>query len=115
MYVKKESQLRTEHPSLRGGEGIARFRQLLTPEQFCGHGRIFSVISLEPGHSIGWHVHTGESETFYVLRGQATLNDNGETVTLLPGDCSYTASGEGHAIKNEGSELLEVLALVIND
>ena len=33
----------------------------------------------------------------------------------MPGDVTFTASGEGHGIKNTGSEKLVLMALIIYD
>ena len=81
--------------------------------KFCGHGRLFAKMTLEPGCSIGWHEHHGESETFYILAGAARYCDNGEWVTLRAGDCAYTPSGEGHSIANAGTQPLEFMALIV--
>lgn len=69
---------------------------------------------LAPGCSIGYHEHQGESETFYILAGEARYNDNGTEVTLSPGDCAHTASGQGHSIANAGETPLEFIALIVN-
>lgn len=114
MVIRPEDQPVKVNEHMREGKGSVQLRALLAPEQFCGHGRLFSVLTLEPGCSIGWHVHTGESETFYILRGEAMYSDNGAERLLRPGDCAHTASGEGHSIENAGMETLEFVALIVN-
>ena len=114
MVIRASEQQVTVKERMREGNGKVELRALLQPEQFCGHGRLFSIITLEPGCSIGWHVHEGESETFYILQGTGKLNDNGQEVILNPGDCSYTASGEGHSIGNIGQDTLKIVALIVN-
>ena len=88
-------------------------RNLMDLKYLSGYGKFFSILTLEPGCSIGWHVHTGESETFYVIKGTAELNDNGVVREIKAGDCAHTASGEGHSLTNCYEETLEVLALVV--
>ena len=63
MVRYKADQVINVKPHLRGGAGDTIFRELLKEEEFCGHGRQLSILSLEPGNSIGLHTHNGESET----------------------------------------------------
>ncbi len=35
-------------------------------------------MTLEPGCSLGYHEHHGESETYYIIQGQGEYNDNGK-------------------------------------
>ena len=100
-------------PHLRGGKGNTVFRELLTAEQFCGHGRQLSVLSLEPGESIGIHEHTGESETYFILQGTGLYYDNGKNVTVTEGDCTYCGSGESHGIENTGIASLSFIAMIV--
>ena len=48
MIIRKEEQKITVNEQMRGGEGSVQLRQLLAPEQFCGHGRLFSQLELAP-------------------------------------------------------------------
>ena len=98
---------------MRGGEGSVKIEHLLTMDELNVKGRLFAKITLEPGTSIGNHVHEGEMESFFILSGQAQYDDNGETTTLYPGDTTHTPSGSGHAVKNEGKETLELIALIL--
>ena len=66
-----------------------------------------------PGSAIGYHVHKGDSETYYIMSGTARYNDNGNIVTLSAGDVTYTASGEGHGIEAIGDEQVEMIALIL--
>ena len=45
--------------------------------------------------------------------GEGEYSDNGRLVTLRPGDMSFVGDGEGHALKNTGSEDLEAIALIL--
>ena len=114
MITRKRELPETVTTQMRGGDGEVRMKELLQPGQFCGHGRLFNHMVLAPGCSIGYHEHQGESETFYILAGEARYNDNGTEVTLSPGDCAHTASGQGHSIANAGETPLEFIALIVN-
>ena len=74
---------------------------------------MFTLITLDKGCSIGYHVHEGETETFYVIEGKALYNDNGTEVEASAGDVLHVRSGEGHAVANRGDEPLVLLAAII--
>lgn len=100
--------------NMRGGQGIVKMENVLNgAEEMYGKGRLFAKIILEPGCSIGHHVHEGESETFYFLRGTGEYDDNGEITTVQAGDVAFAGDGEGHSIKNIGDEPLEFIALIL--
>ena len=113
MIKRKASYPTQRYEKMRDGEGFVTIERLLTPEELYEKGRLYAKIIIEPGCSIGYHVHEGEMESFYIISGEAETNDNGETVTLLPGDTTLTLSGEGHSIKSIGETPLEMLALIL--
>lgn len=97
-----------------GGEGEITIRSLLnTPEEMYNKGRVFAHTTLQPGASIGYHVHENDSETYYIYSGTGEFNDNGAVRTVQAGDVAFTGSGEGHGIKNIGKEPLELIALIL--
>lgn len=51
---------------------------------------------------IGYHVHDGESETYYILSGRGIFNDNGTVVEVGPGDVTFTGDGEGPQHRGHG-------------
>ena len=75
--------------------------------------RLFSLIQLKPGEEVEYHKHIGESETFFFLSGQGIYNDNGNNVEIVPGMVSLTPSGQCHAVKNTGDEMLVFIALIV--
>ena len=98
----------------QGGDNEVVFYDWLLPEEAKGHGRVFSKLVIPPGASIGYHEHSGEFEAYYVISGEATVNDNGSEVVLHPGDMNYCKDGEGHGTKNNGIEDLVLMALIMN-
>ena len=102
-----------KNENMRGGEGIVTIRHLLTSEELYEKGRLYAIITLEPGCSIGSHVHENEMETYYIIKGEAEVSDNGDIVTVHAGDSVLTRSSEEHSIKNIGSDTLELMALII--
>ncbi len=96
------------------GNGGVTVRSLLdNPDEMYGKGRVFAHSTLQPGCSIGYHIHSNESETYYIYSGTAEFNDNGSVLTLNAGDIAFTGAGEGHGIKNIGTDPLEFIALIL--
>lgn len=97
-----------------GGAGLAHMRQILNgAEEMYGKGRVFNHLFLAPGAEIGWHVHHGDGETYYILKGRGEYNDNGTPVQVGPGDMTFVDDGEGHALRALGDEALEAIALIL--
>ena len=101
-----------EHPF--AGEGHIIVRSLLNNEEEMYYkGRVFAHTTIPPGCSIGYHVHSNESETYYIYSGIGEFNDNGTLNTVTAGDVTYTPTSDGHGIKNIGDEPLELIALIL--
>ena len=97
-----------------GGDGFITMRSLINSDKELNDaGRAFTHITMLPGNGIGYHVHNGDSEIYYIYSGKAEYNDNGELTTVEAGDVTFTPSGCGHAIKCIGDEPLEMIALII--
>ena len=79
------------------------------------HLRTYSRAYLEPGACVGYHVHTGEAESYYILSGCGEYNDDGKICTVEAGDLTFTPDGHGHGIKNTGNVVLEFIALIIKE
>lgn len=97
-----------------GGKGHVIIKEILEGEQLNGKCRLYAEVTLEPGCSLGYHEHYGESETYYILSGQGTYNDNG--ISFRPveaGDITFTPSGRGHGLANTGNTDLVFMALII--
>lgn len=111
---KEEMKVRNvEHA--RGGNGTVTFTDFIVPEDIPGHGRLVSKLEIPPGSSIGEHQHEGEFEAFYILEGEALIHDNGEDVTLHPGDLHICKNGNTHGIENRSEKGLALLAMILND
>ncbi|MGI6093120.1 MAG: cupin domain-containing protein [Veillonellaceae bacterium] len=100
-------------PNMLGGKGEVKLMHLMEGGEFQGKGRLFSINTIKPGCSIGSHQHKGDVEAYYVLKGEATYYDNGERTILKPGDMAFTDNMQSHGIENEGTEDVEVLALIL--
>ena len=99
---------------MREGDGTVILTSLISsPKELYDKGRLFSRITLNPGCSIGYHVHEGESELFYFMCGEGVYNDNGTEVKVTAGDVAIGPAGEGHGIANRGDEVLELIAVIV--
>ena len=91
--VKKNNEHKIDTAeNMFGGSGKVSFKRIIeTPEELYGKGRVFSVVTLEPGSELGWHVHKGDGEFYHIISGEGEYNDNGSIVTMRAGDTASTA------------------------
>ena len=101
--------------NMAGGQGHVLIKRLLNEKQLNGKCGLYAEVTLEPGCSLGYHEHHGESETYYILAGQGEYNDNGAYRPVSAGDITYTSSGKGHGLSNTGNTGLVFMALIIKD
>lgn len=113
MLYKKETFTPEMREHMRGGNGAAELTAL-APE-IPKNLRLYSMIRLAPGSSIGYHVHENETELFHFLAGSGVADDNGTRVRVSAGDTLATPSGNGHSVENDGSEDLVFLAVIVRD
>ncbi|MBE6774659.1 MAG: cupin domain-containing protein [Ruminococcaceae bacterium] len=113
--IKRNNNMTTDiKVQMRGGNGQAVIKNVLDKGEYKGASRLVATITLEPGCSIGAHIHENEEEIFYIIKGTATYNDNGKTETLHAGDSCVCLSGQEHSISNETeNETLEVFAVIL--
>ncbi len=109
--IRKENTHYREH--MRDGRGTVTIHDVLTKEELDPHGRMYARIVLPPGASIGWHLHEGETEPYYILKGEATFIDNDHVAhSAFPGDVCLIEPGQGHSIENNTDEDVEFMALI---
>ena len=113
MIKRKTDYSAQQNENMRGGEGVVLIEHLLTPEELYNKGRLYARLTLEPGCSIGYHIHEGEMESFYVVSGEAEVSDNGAATNASAGDTILTRSGEGHSVKSVGANTLIMTALIL--
>ena len=99
---------------MRGGDGVVVITNYINgPEELNDKGRLFAKITLNPGCSIGYHVHETDAELFYIMKGTAEYNDNGQIRTVTAGDVTICPSGEGHGIANRTEDIVELTAVIV--
>ncbi len=117
MVTRLEQMSKYTEICAEDGKGML---QLTKMNAYFGNGtpeklRTFAFAELDPGASVGFHEHHGESESYYIISGEGTYDDNGTKVQVKAGDVTFTPSGEGHGIENTGAEMLQFIALIIVD
>ena len=113
MITRKEDMQIKVLEQMRGGNGSAKLTGLIS--EFPKHARLFSTITLEPGSSIGYHVHENETELFYFVSGEARVRDDENTYELSAGDSMSTGHGHGHGVESIGDEPLVMVACIVLD
>jgi len=102
MYVAKENMEPYVRENLRGGNGAIGFLRMMPEEEQPAKCRLYSILTLEKGCSIGWHAHDDETEIYYILEGEAETNDNGtvrigrRTLHRKQARCAFEDAGGGH-------------------
>ncbi len=113
MIIEKSKYKTDARKNMKGGDGTVYVTEFVSSAELNEKGRLFGNIHLDPGASIGYHVHEGESELFYIIKGEAIYNDNGTEYPLCEGDTAVVTSGNGHSIANKGTEPVDLIALIL--
>lgn len=103
--VQTEEQASYPHPKHDGFTLRDVVTAALNPALSVHRGQI------APGGEIFPHTHDGQTETFYILSGEAVCTMGAEKTVVGAGSCCVAPSGVTHGLKNNGSEPVELLAL----
>ena len=98
-----------------GGDGEVKIKHILGEKQLNGKCGLYAEVTIEPGSSLGFHAHHGESETYYIISGKGEYDDDGVKRTVSAGDMTFTPDGHGHGLKCLGDEPVVFMALIIFD
>ncbi|MBR1560939.1 MAG: cupin domain-containing protein [Clostridia bacterium] len=113
MITRKAQQAHSIRENMRGGEKYVQFTDLSA--QVPDNVRVYSILTLIPGASIGYHVHENETELFYFLQGSGVVRDDDQEFDIAAGDSMATFSGHGHGVRNTGDTDLVLLACIVKD
>jgi quercetin dioxygenase-like cupin family protein len=112
--IRKSSDYKVEViEGLKGGKGYVTVVNFFETEDFLGKGRLYGKSIIKPGNSIGYHLHTGDQEAYFILKGKALYNENGVDTVLEPGDLAICRDGESHSIEAAEGEDLEYVMLIL--
>jgi len=113
MIRKKAEMEREVRERMRDGKGVVEILHVFRQKELQGKVRLLARMRLVKGSSIGYHLHEGEEEIFYILSGTGQVTEGSSTSTVGPGDAVLTASGGGHSIENLSEEPLDFLATIL--
>lgn len=104
--LQNDAEVAKEEPGTHNGGGktigfnfFARAKNLKTA---------FRKRILKPGSSIGYHLQN-EDEIYYVISGIGTMQMNGKTFPVKPGDAILTRPGSSHSIAPSKENNLVIL------
>lgn len=83
-----------------------------TGEETGGAYALFDSLVI-PGGGPPPHVHTRESESFYVLEGEFEFLAGDRWIVAAPGSFVHVPKGALHTLKNAGAEVGRLLTLVV--
>ena len=111
--IRKASEVAVEvRDKMRGGTGQVTIQHFFKPDEFKARVRLCARLVLPPGAGIGRHTHETEDEVYIVTRGSGILDEGERQVRVTAGDSVLTGRGESHAIRNDGTETLEIIAVI---
>lgn len=114
MLIKKGNYPIAINKNFKGGEGEFKVEQILTQDQLGQAGSLFAWGTLEPGHSVGWHVHHGDTEICCCTAGSGVvIEEDGQPKPFCVGDVNIVPSGCGHEVRNTGDVPLTYVAAVL--
>ena len=93
--------------------GYITKEMLISDEARGEHCKMYAKVTVPVGCEIGYHVHQGDEEGYYILSGTGVYNDNGTEMPAEPGDSFFCKEGDGHGIKNNGDEDITFMALIL--
>lgn len=96
-----------------GGKGHVIIEHLLGDAELNGKCGLYAKVTIEPNCTLGYHEHHSETETYYILSGEGSYNDNGTAVPVKAGDVLFCEDGHGHALDNTADTDLVFVALII--
>jgi mannose-6-phosphate isomerase-like protein (cupin superfamily) len=65
--------------------------------------------TLEPGEATERHYHRAAEEIYFVLKGSGSMEVDGDTRHVRPGDAVLIPPGAWHTLENDGSSELRIL------
>lgn len=113
MIIRRDEMKVTKADNLKDGIGSVKLTHITDAAGLCDKGRLFSVMELEPGCSVGSHSHENDFEIYYILEGEGEVTDDGIVGKIFPGDAMITHEGHEHSLKNIGDNVLKFIALIL--
>ncbi|MDO5562526.1 MAG: cupin domain-containing protein, partial [Synergistaceae bacterium] len=101
MPLIKQSDEYVIKDGMREGKGTARLFHA-TASLAEGPIGLASRIELEPGASIGFHLHDCDEEVYAIVSGRGVYEFDGGECQASQGDIFTTKKGMSHGLRNTG-------------
>lgn len=98
-----------------GEKDTVIFESANTPDELLNKCSLFGRMTLKPGCRVGYHLHKGDIESYYIISGKGMYTCENEKMVVEGGDMAYCANGQSHDLINIGEEDLVVMALIVLD
>jgi mannose-6-phosphate isomerase-like protein (cupin superfamily) len=96
-----------------GGRGRIAAARVLQQPPYAG-ATFVDLVVVPPGGSIGLHTHDRDNEEIYVIvEGRGTMQVDGETFGVGPGDVVVNRPGGTHGLDNTGSAPLRLVVVEV--
>ena len=69
--------------------------------------------ALEPDQATERHYHSRTEEIYFVTKGSGSLEVDGETRRVRPGDAVFIPPGAWHTLENDGTSELLILCMCV--
>jgi mannose-6-phosphate isomerase-like protein (cupin superfamily) len=103
----KESLIQLNKGAAGGGKGTLVGEDAFTrdkPSKDQAIKEVSGLTLLQPGDSIGYHLHTTNEDTYIIVSGTGVFKDkDGKDVAVKAGDVTIVRKGESHGLSNTGS------------
>jgi len=107
------SGVKKAYENFRGGKGTIYITWFVEESPYDRSPlRKMALVEIPPGASVGFHVHEGTEEVYYVIEGKGRYNDNGKDTIVEGGYITITPESTGHGIENIGDTTLKLLAVI---
>ncbi len=111
--IRRADEIRTEvREDMKGGSGPITIRHYIEKDEFGANVRLCAQLLIPPGAGIGGHKHIDEDEVFIITKGSGLIHDGEKEVPVSSGDVILTGKGDEHALRNDGEEEMEVVAII---
>lgn len=111
MLIKNTDLKGVWKEAIRGGTGKALAVDYLAPDEMAGV-LAASRIMLEPGASVGEHLHPETEELYLILEGKGMGFLDDESFEVGPGDAWVCKTGHTHGLANPGPAPLAFFAFL---
>lgn len=91
------------------GEGEILFREVFKKADFKSNLVHLHETIVLPNSTIGYHLHEGNEEIYYIMEGEGIMTVDGEKKKVTPGDAIITHSGSKHGLENNTDKDLKIL------